>query len=147
MDDKTIALVIAALSCAVALIWNIWSQNYLKSKDSLTHENRLTTLETKMGLLWGVVEEIMVKHLPANPNPIEFTQDEQAAWNAYQFQKSNTPTPILRKLEAALERNFVEKENIPQYEVIGYALALVAIKSQLVDRGELVTKVPSVRVT
>lgn len=111
-----------------------------KKLETMTPINdRVVAVETKVGLFWGIVEEYMVKFVPPG-NPIEFTPVEQLAWDTYKHLKTLTSTRDLRIIEYAIERELVEKHNVPADEAFGYVLALTAIKAQLVDRGEAVQK-------
>jgi hypothetical protein len=164
-----IALLIAGASVVLTLIWNIYQATVGRQKadqalqaadqdqdtqlaglkaqiDNIERElarlatvtDRVSVLEVKAGLFWGIVEDLMAKYM-GHANPIHFSLEEMKARDTYMSQRSNTPTPELRILEVAIERELKIKE-VPPDEALVFTLILSAIKAQLVDRGERVTK-------
>lgn len=137
---SVVGIVLSTIAILVAIGFNVYLINRNKNLDIEKYEARLTALETKVGLFWGLVENNMSKFL-LNANPIQFDADEQAAARLYDLAKSETPTYALRKLEDALNRELKDKkEELPRDEMFALTLILSAIKAQLVDRGEKVYK-------
>lgn len=112
---------------------------YARLEDHLT---RLVKLETKMGLFYGGVEELVPKMLQGRFNPIHLEPHEEEAYDQWANckVKSNLPIETLRTLESAFDRELHVKEDIPVEEAMNVFFILQAVKAQLVDRDQHVVR-------
>lgn len=134
MTTQEIAIAVTGVGILLTLGWNVYQATVGKQKADQIQDARITALETKVGLFWRLVEDHMTGML-AKANPIQLTEDEQAAAAIYDTFKHKSPTTTLKILETALKRE-LGKDYLSPEETHIFVMILGAIQAQLYDRGE-----------
>jgi len=131
LQEASLALaVIGTLFSLFTILYLVFRNS---KQDTTQYEQRITALETKVGLFWHLIEDNLSGAI-AKANPIHLTDDEKEAAKVYETLKSKAPDTVLTMLDAALERE-VPKGYMSADEKLLFTLVHSAIRAQLFDRG------------